>query len=346
MPRTRSLAWSELKIGILAVGALVLAVMLIFLVGGAGGLFSDQYHLKTRFPNAAGVKSGAVVRLAGVEVGQVDEVRFDGAIVEVVLAIRDDVRDKITDRSVAQIGSVSLLGEGAVDITANTGGRPLSDWEYLRSGRTPGQIADVAESATQTLGQASLLIEDLRKGRGTVGKLFTEDALYREIGAFVGSAEQIVKAINEGRGPLGTLVRNPAAARDLETALANLEKVTTGLATGKGTLGTLLQDDQLSRSLTATTQNLRDLTAAITAGEGTAGRLVKDPALYNRLDSITQRLDGLVARLNSGEGTAGQLLRDRQLYDNMNGAVGELRSLVADIRKDPKKFLNVRVSIF
>jgi phospholipid/cholesterol/gamma-HCH transport system substrate-binding protein len=50
--------------------------------------------------------------------------------------------------------------------------------------------------------------------------------------------------------------------------------------------------------------------------------------------------------LQQGEGTAGQLLRDRQLYDNMNGAVGELRQLVQDIRADPRKFLNVRVSIF
>jgi phospholipid/cholesterol/gamma-HCH transport system substrate-binding protein len=50
--------------------------------------------------------------------------------------------------------------------------------------------------------------------------------------------------------------------------------------------------------------------------------------------------------LQQGEGTAGQMLRDRQLYDNMNGAVAELRQLVQDIRKDPRKFLNVRVSLF
>ena len=47
-----------------------------------------------------------------------------------------------------------------------------------------------------------------------------------------------------------------------------------------------------------------------------------------------------------GDGTAGQLLKDKQLYENMNGAVGELRALVRDIRADPRKFLNVRVSLF
>ncbi|MBA2353641.1 MAG: MCE family protein [Acidobacteria bacterium] len=346
MPRTRSLAWSQLKIGILAVAALALAVVLIFAVGGDAGLFSRSHHLKTRFPNASGVQAGAVVRLAGVNVGQVADVYFDGAVVEVVLRVRPDVMDKITDRSMAQIGSVSLLGEGAVDITAATTGAPLAEWAYLRSARTPGQIADVAENATATLAQVSAMVEELRQGRGTIGKLFAEDELYQEITGVARSADEVVKAIQQGKGPLGTLVNNPKATREIRAALTNLEQVTAGIAEGKGTLGTLLKDDAMARSLTASTESLRALTAGLNAGEGTAGKLLKDAALYDRVDSITQRLDTLVTRINSGDGTAGKLLNDKQLYDNMNGAVSELRILLADVRKDPRKFLNVRVSIF
>ena len=55
-----------------------------------------------------------------------------------------------------------------------------------------------------------------------------------------------------------------------------------------------------------------------------------------------------MTQLNAlGQGTAGQLLKDKQLCENMNGAVGDLRALVADIpEKDPRKFLNIRVSVF
>jgi phospholipid/cholesterol/gamma-HCH transport system substrate-binding protein len=74
--------------------------------------------------------------------------------------------------------------------------------------------------------------------------------------------------------------------------------------------------------------------------------LVNDRALYDRLNSMSDRLDKVMAGLQQGEGTAGRLLRDRELYENMNSAVGELRQLVRDIRADPRKFLNVRVSIF
>ena len=346
MPRTRSLAWSQLKIGILAVAAMVLAVMLIFAVGGDAGLFSGKRFLKTRFPNAGGVQSGAVVRLAGVNVGAVEEVYFDGAVVEMVLRIRPDVSEKITDRSVAQIGSVSLLGEGAIDISAANEGTPLADWAYIRSARTPGQIADVAENATETLAQASALIEDIRGGKGTVGKLFTQDELYQQLSMVVRSTDDVVRAIKQGRGPAGSLINNREAARNLERALANLDTVTTNLAAGRGTLGNLLNDDAMARSMTATTENLRAITASLKSGQGTAGKLFTDEALYNRLDSVTQRLDVVLTALNKGEGTAGKLLNDKQLYDNMNGAVTELRGLLAAIQKDPKKYLNVKVTIF
>ncbi len=50
--------------------------------------------------------------------------------------------------------------------------------------------------------------------------------------------------------------------------------------------------------------------------------------------------------LNDGKGTAGALLKDQKLYDNLNAAASELRGLVADIRKDPQKYLRVKVSLF
>jgi phospholipid/cholesterol/gamma-HCH transport system substrate-binding protein len=76
------------------------------------------------------------------------------------------------------------------------------------------------------------------------------------------------------------------------------------------------------------------------------GRLMTDEALYERLESMTGRLDAVSTALAEGQGTAGRLLYDQALYENMNGAVSDVRSLVQDIRADPRRFLNVRVSLF
>jgi len=346
MPRTRSLAWSELKIGIVTLVALALASVLIFMVSGEGGFFWQRYKLKAIFDNIAGLKEGAPVRVAGVEVGSVKGLEFVGDRVEVVMDVSQENRSRITTSSVASLGSVSLLGEAAVDITASSRGTPIPEWGYVPSGRAAGSISDVATQASRGLEEATRLIADMRAGRGTVGKLFTDDALYAEINRFVDAAEDVARNLREGRGTIGRLSQNPTAAKALEGSLTNLEAITGQMRAGNGSLGQLLNDDGFAKSLSSTTSNLNSLTGRLNRGEGTAGKLVTDEALYNRLNSMSDRLDKVVANLQAGQGTAGQLLQDKQLYENMNGAVGELRQLVKDIRADPKKYLNVRVSLF
>src|SRR6185503_13120753 len=99
MPRTRSLAWSELKIGIVAVVAIALAIIMIVAVGGQGGFSWQRYELKTRFPNVQGLKSGALVRVAGVEVGKVTVIDFVGSEVQVVVEVNEEQQSRITDQS-------------------------------------------------------------------------------------------------------------------------------------------------------------------------------------------------------------------------------------------------------
>lgn len=345
MPRTRSLAWSELKIGLLTLLAVGIAMFLIFTLSGEGRFSWQQYGLKAMFSSVPGLKPGAPVRVAGVEVGTVTAVDLAGDRVEVQMKVSKDVQARITRTSTASLGSVSLLGEAAVDITPSSNGTPVPEWGYIRVVPAPG-IAEVTSQATLGLRQATDLVEDIRMGRGAVGKLFTDETLYREINSFVVAAQRVADDVNRGRGTLGRLVHDPTAAKALEASLQNLEAVTARIRSGEGSLGKLLNDDTLSTSLNATTANLDAITGRINRGEGTAGKLVTDPELFNRLNSMSDRLDKLVGSLQAGEGTAGQLLRDKQLYENMNGAVVEMRGLVKDIRADPKKYLNVRVSLF
>jgi phospholipid/cholesterol/gamma-HCH transport system substrate-binding protein len=347
MPRTRSLAWAELKIGIIAVAAIVLASMLIVAVGaGAGGLFGGRYELKTRFNNVGSLKSGAVVRLAGVEVGKVDDISFSGAEVEVVMQIDDDMQSRITTESRASIGSLSLLGEPVIDINPSAEGTPLEDGAFIPSERTKGQISDVATGATESLEQLTAMLKDIRAGKGTVGRLFSDDELYKEITGFVAAAEGVASGLREGQGTLGQLIRDPAAYQRLNASLQNLQEMTRRINAGEGSLGRLLNDDALAKSVTSAAGNFDRVSTRLNSGDNTVGKLLTEKELYDRFNSLAGRVDQLTAGLNKGEGTAGQLLHDRQLYENMNAAANELRSLIADIRKDPRKYLNVRVSIF
>ncbi len=346
MPRTRSLAWSELKIGIVAVGAIGLAVLMILAVGGQGGFTWQQYDLKTRFPDVKGLKSGAVVRVAGVEVGKVDDVQLSGSEVEVVLKVNDENKSRITTESRATIGSLSLLGEPVIDISPSTGGTPLNDGDFLPAGRAPGQLADVAEGATQSMAQVTAILQDIRAGKGTVGKLFTDDQVYKEVNGLIASAGVVANEIGRGQGTLAMLIRDPVAYRRVNAALGDLQALTARINAGEGSLGRLLKDEAVAKSITSASANVDQITARLNRGDNTMGRLLTERELYDKFDALAGRLDSLTGALQKGEGTAGQLLRDKALYENMNTAASELRLLIGDIRKDPRKYLNVRVSIF
>src|SRR4051812_6035995 len=237
MPRTRSLAWSELKIGVLTIAAIVIAAMLIFTLTGTKGFFWQRYSLKTRFPNVAGLAKGSPVRVAGVEVGSVTGVDFAGTEVDVTFEVSKDIRQRITEQSIATLGSVSLLGESSVDITPATSGASIPDYGYVKTGRAKGSLSDVSEQVTTGVEEITSLVKDIRGGRGTVGKLMTDERLYTELEAFAVSANNVTDAIKRGRGTIGRLVNDRRAADSLEATLKNLDELTRRINAGEGSIG-------------------------------------------------------------------------------------------------------------
>jgi phospholipid/cholesterol/gamma-HCH transport system substrate-binding protein len=346
MPRTRSLAWSELKIGVMAVAALALTAILVVAVGGASGFSWERYDLKTNFANVQGLKSGAIVRVAGVEVGKVTKVELAATGVDVHLSIKKENQSRVTTDSFASIGAMSLLGEPLIDVSPSTTGTPLKDGDTIKAKKPAALFSDVAETANEGIVEATALLKDIRAGQGSVGKLFTDDKLYRELNAFVESANAVATSINKGRGTLGKLTTDPKAYDELQLSLANLREITRKVNAGEGSLGQLLKDDKLSKSLTASAGHFEQISGRLTRNDNTAGKLLTEKELYDRLNATVARLDQMTKNLTEGQGTAGQLLHNKEMYDNMNSAAKELNELIAAIKKDPRKYLNVRVSIF
>jgi phospholipid/cholesterol/gamma-HCH transport system substrate-binding protein len=346
MPRTRSLSWAELRIGLVTIVGFVITAIAIFLLTGDRGFFWQRYQLKTMFENVAGLRPGSPVRVAGYDVGTVTQMEFVGEQVEVTFEVHESMGRQISTASRATLGSVSLLGESAVDITPSAEGEPIPEWGYVPSSPARGQLADVAEQATQGIESLTALIEDMRTGRGTVGRLMTDDALYEEIRGFAAAARELAAGVQEGQGTLGQLANDPQIAQSLEATLKNAQTLSARLEAGEGSMGKLLTDDGFYDSLEGTVTGVDAIVDRMNQGQGSLGKLLTDDTVANQLASVTQRLDQMTASLNAGEGTAGRLLKDRELYENMNTTVRELQMLIADIREDPRRYLNVRVSIF
>jgi phospholipid/cholesterol/gamma-HCH transport system substrate-binding protein len=91
---------------------------------------------------------------------------------------------------------------------------------------------------------------------------------------------------------------------------------------------------------------MNDVMQRLQAGQGSAGKLLTDEEFYARMNSAASRFDALMQRLEKGEGTAGKLAQDPELYNNLNAAAREMRVLMEEIRKDPRRYLRVQLSIF
>ena len=114
-----------------------------------------------------------------------------------------------------------------------------------------------------------------------------------------------------------------------------------------------MADDEFARSLTSVTTNLDTFVGGLNKGQGTLGQLTTNRELFDKLSAMSDSLNKVMGGLEQGNGTAGMVLKDKQLYENMNAAVIELRgtlqdtrTLLAAIQKDPKRYLNIKVSIF
>ena len=104
-----------------------------------------------------------------------------------------------------------------------------------------------------------------------------------------------------------------------------------------------------SRQLTMTMTSLRRATSAVDSAkiDSTLSNLRSASANVNTLtrslDSTTVALNKIVAKVESGNGSAAKLINDPALYNDVHALLGRIDSLVADVKKNPKRYINVKV---
>lgn len=350
MDKSKALTWTELRVGVVVIASLiVLAGTTLYIGSGGGSPLAPKYTVKALMTDVNGLKPGAPVRLGGVEVGSVTSVDFapegSSGLVEVAMRLDRRIKGRVTTETQAGLGSLGLLGEKAVDLTGSGAGQPIEEGGYLASSREDpfkGLLSD-ASNSTEHLKR---ILSRMDAGEGLVGKALRDEELYTRMVDVSVRLQGVLTKLESPSGPLGRLVNDQEMSRRMADSMAGIETVVKRMEKGEGALAVLTRDDEMGRDLKALASRLSELTGKMQRGEGTAGRLLQDDALYRRLDGVSERLDTLLVRIEKGEGTAGRLLKDPALYNNLEGALTEARALIADMRRDPRKYLRVKVSLF
>jgi phospholipid/cholesterol/gamma-HCH transport system substrate-binding protein len=68
--------------------------------------------------------------------------------------------------------------------------------------------------------------------------------------------------------------------------------------------------------------------------------------LANKIETTISKLEAITTTLEAGQGTAGKFLKDETLYNNANQMLVETRTLLDAFRKDPKKYLTIKLHVF
>ncbi len=310
----------EIKVGLLFLIGILIIVTIIFAVGRQQGILEKRYLLHFYVTRVNGLQTGAPVRLNGVRVGSVVGIGFtedlENPKIKVTVELLRSVQSRIRKNSEAYIGTLGLLGDKFVSITAGTPDQPmLNDGETL-IGMDPVDVE-------------KLIDESIMAFNG-----LKETAL---------TVKEVIEKINSGKGTMGLLVNDPQLYRKLTASLKLFESLQSDLESSNGMLAKMLRDSTAYDELYMFLRNVNLLADSLVNGSGSAAKFVSDPAAHDALLQNLEKIAQILDKIDQGEGTLSRLVNDRQLYQDLTRTVTQLDSLLRDIQENPRRYITVKL---
>lgn len=247
----REPGWSELKVGIITVVAILLLAVLILRVEQRQGIFSKGAMISAHLKDLKGLRLGSPVQFSGVEIGSVKDFKFenDGSVI-LTMSVKRSVRPLIKTSSRMSIESMGVLGDKNILISAGGADDPqLPEGQLIDTAVQGGTVYDMVADASHIVGDARTVIEQLNailekisKAKGTAGKLIDDPALFDETRDLIGK-------LNKG-------VADPKLANDLQHAANQLEKLLTATNSQQGSFGKFVYDDKVYKNIEKLTEEL------------------------------------------------------------------------------------------
>ncbi len=324
----------ETRLGIFFALALIVAALLLELVG-AFDPWKPSYPITASFANAQELKKGDQVKMAGVQIGRVEEIGLEAGRARVLLKIQKKYEKAIKTDSKAVIRFTGLMGQNFIAVEGGTADAPI-----VQSG---GSL----ETAEQpNLGTLMAKLEGVATGVEGLTKSFSTDNISTLV------------------GPLTDFFKQNAPV--LTAMLGNLRVVSDKIASGEGTVGRLVKDDTFYTAAFGAITNLqsasadlkglmtqteglvtdaRTVIARFNSGEGTLGKLAKDDALYREFTDATVSLKEILQKMNRGQGTVGKLINDDMLYRNAKLSLQKLEKATEGLEdQGPLSVLGIAVN--
>lgn len=200
----------KIKIGLFVVAGLIVLFLGIFLIGNQKSMFSSTFRVYGVFKNVNGLMVGNNVRFAGINVGVVDGINIvTDSTVRVDLTLNTNVRKFIKKDAKVAIGSDGLMGDKLVTISPGSGsteqvgnGQQLVAVNPVDVDKIIARITKVADNAADLTESLSGVFRKVNSGKGTLGRLISNDKMARDLESTVATAKTTVANVNKSTGTL------------------------------------------------------------------------------------------------------------------------------------------------
>ena len=160
------------------------------------------------------------------------------------------------------------------------------------------------------------------------------------IAELTSKADSVMNSINAVSAALEHEMVAAGGIRDLRNTIAATNKLVNDFSE--------IANEQ-SRQLTATMTSLRRASAAIDPAkvDSTVRNIRTASAnlaeLSGQIKETSRKLDVVLAKVDSGTGSAAKLINDPGAYNDVRALLQRMDSLIADIKKNPKRYINVKI---
>ena len=340
--------WMRVRVGIFVVAAVLAFIAVIYVLGARARLFEARYTVHTDFSEVGGLREGATVRLAGVQIGRVTAVNLapePGGKVRVDLTIGQQFANRIRRDSVARLETQGLLGDRLVEITAGTAAAPAVGAGDVLTSAEPTDIARLVGEGAQTMKSVNALAQSLRETTESINRA----KVVEEAAAAVGGARtitdrmgRILDRVERGPGLAHSLLyEEPLALAQVNALIARVDGVVTRVERGEGAVGvfTSEQSGAAARRLVAAMERVARITERPEAEQGLLPGLLFDPRYRPVLDdlkAVAKNLREVSDRVAGGRGMLGSLVRDDESND-LQLASQDLKATLANLRSITEK---------
>ncbi len=216
----------EFKVGIFVAIGIAILISIVFSIGEIR-YFQQRYTIKLLFDFANGVEIAAPVRLAGVQVGEVKDIDivYDEARQKTVvsLTVSLDKKAKVEEDAEAFINTLGLIGEKYVEILPGTPGRRILKTGGTLQGKESIPVERLTEKGYEMATGLNETIKHLNKVFGDPEAQEAFKATILELRKLVGSANVVMDKVKSGEGTMGKLFMDDKLYKELEELIKDLK---------------------------------------------------------------------------------------------------------------------------